>query len=117
MQAQVDKTEVAPGEKLVFSVKVSGSIRQSPELELGPMEGFKVLSSNQAQQVELKGGRIRQSFVLTYLLAAATPGKHVIGAVRVRVGAKVYSTEPIEIHVKEGPALPRTPELEGGITL
>ena len=108
---------MAQGEKVVFSVTVSGAIRQSPELELGGMEGFKVLSSDQAQQIEIKAGRMTQTFVLTYLLAAAVPGKHVIGPVRVRIRDKVYSTQPIEIQVTEGPAVPRSPHLEGGITL
>lgn len=117
VQAQVDKTEVAPGEKVVFSITVSGAIRRSPELELGSMEGFQVVASDQAQQIEIKGGSMTQTFVLTYLLAAAVPGTHVIGPVRVKHEGKVYSTQPIEIKVTEGPAVPRRPPLEGGITL
>lgn len=119
VQAQADKTKVAQGEKLVFSVVVSGSIRQSPEIELGSMEGFKVVSSDQAHQVEVKHGRMTQTFVLTRTLAAETPGTHVIGPVQVKYQGKVYETQPIEIQVTEGaaPARRPPPKLEGGITL
>ncbi len=117
VQAKVDKTEAAQGEKLLFSVTVSGNIRQSPEIELGKLEGFQVVSSDQAQQIEVKGGRMTQTFVLTYLLAAAVPGTYVIGPVRVKYQGRVYETQPIQIKVTEGPAASPRPQLEGGITL
>lgn len=117
VQTRVDKTETAVGEKVVFSVTISGALRQSPELELGKLEGFKVVSSDRAQRIEVKRGRMTQTFVLTYTLAAVVPGTHVIGSVRVKHQGREYETQPIEVKVTEGPAVPRSPPLEGGITL
>ena len=117
LQTRVDKTEAAVGEKILFSVTISGAVRQSPELELGKLEGFKVLSTDQAQQIEIKDGRMTQTFVLTYLLEATVPGTHVIGPVRVEHQGREYETQPIEVKVTEGPAVPHHPHLEGGITL
>lgn len=117
VEARVDKTEVSLGEKLLFSVVISGSIRRSPELEMEKLEGFEVVSTGQSQEVQIKGGRMRQTFVLTYTLAAAAAGTHTLGPVRVKHQGKAYSTQPIEIKVTEGPAAPRRPLLEGGVTL
>lgn len=117
VQAQVDKMEVAQGEGVTFSVTISGVARGSPELELGKLEGFRVVSTGKSQEIQVKGGRMMQRFVLTYTLAATAPGTHTIGPVRVKHKGEVYTTEPIEIKVTEGPAAPRRPKLEGGITL
>lgn len=122
MQAQVDKTEAAAGEKISFSVTITGIARGRPELELGSIEGFQVVSTGQSQEVQIKGGRMKQTFVLTYTLAATSAGTHTLGPVRVKHGGKVYETEPIEIQVTEGPPEPepapsRHPQLEGGVVL
>ncbi len=117
VQAQVDKTQVAEGEKFLFSVIISGPIQGSPELEMGRLEGFEVVSTSQSQQVQLKGRRMEQTIVLTYTLAATAPGARILAPVRVEYQGRVYSTQPIEINVKEGPVPSQRPHLEGGITL
>lgn len=113
LQTRVDKTEAAVGEMVVFSVTISGAVQQSPELELGTLDGFKVVSRDQAQQIEIKAGRMTQKFVLTVVLAPLSPGTRVIGPVRMRHEGREYQSQPIEIKVTEGPP----PQLKGGITL
>lgn len=117
LQARVDKTEVAVGEKFLFSVTISGPMQGSPELKMGSFEGFEVVSTAQSQQVELRGRKMEQTLVLTYTLAAKAPGARALKPVRVEYQGRVYDTQPIEIHVKEGPVHSERPPLEGGFIL
>lgn len=117
LQAQVDKTEAALGEKIAFSIAISGSFEGFPEVRLPELKGFAVASSGQSQQIQFKKGQASQSLVLSYVLVPTAVGKLTIGPARVKYGSKVYETQPIEIKVTEGAAEPPAPQLEGGITL
>ena len=125
--AQVDKTEVAAGQPLTFSVTIAGPIKETPKVQLSSLEGFQVLASGQAHQLQIQGGQSRQSLVLTYTLAPTTPGVHTLGPVKVEYKGQKYETQPIEIKVLAGSpkreeetpseSESKVPGLEGGTVL
>ena len=113
--AQVDKKEVAAGELLTYAVTIAGTLRESPKVQLTQFEGFQVVATAQAQQIQIEKGQPRQSLTLTYTLAPTEPGVHKLGPVKVDYQGKSYETQPIEVTVLAGPA--KKKELEGGTIL
>lgn len=118
--AQVDKNEVAPGELLTYAVTIAGPLKESPKVHLTSFEGFRVVATAQAQQIQVEKGQPRQSLTLTYTLAPIEPGVHKLGPVKVEYQGTSYETQPIEVTVAAGspekkPA--RSPQLEGGTVL
>ena len=118
--AHADKTEVAPGDRLVFSVTIAGPIRQNPKVDLPGFDGFRPVSTGQSQQIRVEKGRLMRSVTLTYALAAVEPGTQTLGPVKVTCSGRVYQTQPIEVQVLAG-SDPRQrrerPKLEGGTIL
>ena len=126
--AQVDKTEVATGQALTFSIMISGPIKETPKVQLTSFQGFQVVSTGQSQQIQIQGGQTRQALTLTYTLAPTEPGTHLLGPVKVEYRGQTYETQPIEVKVVQGPArnktpqpsepeTPKEPRLEGGVVL
>ena len=127
VQAQVDRSEVKEGERLTFSVTITGPIRGTPKLHLGSLEGFQVVSTGRSQQIQMRGREISQALTLTYLLVPTQRGTFTLGPVKVEYQGQTYETQPIQVKVAPGPAgwIPksrrpapeRLPRLEGGVIL
>ena len=118
IQAKVDKTVVETGQIVTFSVTIAGSLKESPKVEFNSFEGFRVISTGQAQQIKVDKGEIKQALTLTYSLAPTTPGTHTLGPIKIEYQGKVIETEPIEIKVIEGKRKKKLrPRLKGGIVL
>ena len=115
--ARVDKNEIPAGQVLTFSVMIAGPIRQPPKVHLASFEGFKVLSSGQAQQIQIQGGKMISTLTLTYALAPSAPGKYTLGPVKIEYQGQVYETTPVQVTVSEGKKGEETPALEGGVIL
>ena len=128
--AQVDKTEVATGQPLLFSITIAGQLQETPKVDLTSFEGFQIVATAQSQQIQIERGQMRQALTLTYTLAPTTPGTHTLGPVKVEYQGEVYETKPIEVKVVEGRprqkesprrrAIPKRregPELKGGVIL
>ncbi|MCM8812162.1 MAG: BatD family protein [Candidatus Omnitrophica bacterium] len=128
VHAQVDKTEVATGDVLAFSVTIAGAFKQPPRVELKSFEGFDVVGTRQAQQIQIHGGKALQALTLIYTLAPKEVGTHVLGPVKVEYEGQVYETQPIEVKVVKGSEprreekskrseKRRMPRLQGGVVL
>ncbi len=117
VSAQVSKTVVKPDEALIFSIVITGLGQGMPQLQLGSLEGFKVVSTGQSQQIQIQAGKTRRALVFNYTLVPASPGSYRIGPVTVEFEGKQYQTEPMEVQVTEPDLLEELPKLEGGITL
>ena len=126
VSAQVDRSEVEQGGELVFQIDISGPIRQAPKIEMTSLEGFRVVSSGQSQQIQMRGGQVHQTLTFVYTLVASEPGDLTIGPVRMEVQGKKYETQPIQVRVLPGPErpaprkrepAPQLPKLEGEVTL
>lgn len=121
MLAQVDRSELRQGEVLSFSVTIAGPLHRTPRLEMASFEGFRVVSTGQSQEIQMKERRMMQTLTLSYVLTPVAVGTHTLGPVKVEVQGRVYQTQPIEVRVLSGEAPKaerrRGPRLKGGVTL
>ena len=122
--AHVDKSEVATGQVLTFAITISGPIRHTPKVQLTSFQGFKVISTGQSQQIQIRQGRAQQSLTLSYALAPMAPGSYTLGPVKIEYEGKTYETQPIEVKVVAGSPIPEekkepseSTQLEGGVIL
>ena len=115
VRAETDKKEVASGEILNFAVTISGSLEESPRVEIGGFDGFGVVATSQSQQIGLQHGRKIQSVVLVYTLVAGDPGERTLGPVKVQYKKEIYETKPVQVKVVA--AEPSKPRLQGGVIL
>lgn len=116
VSAQVDKTELAQGEALNYSITIAGPTQEEPKVNLGAVKGFHVVSSGQSHQLSVRAGQIQRSVLLSYLLTPLESGVHTLGPVKVTYRGKVYETQPIEVKVVGRAEAPK-PKLEGGVIL
>ena len=133
VSSQVDKTQVAAGEPITFSVTIAGPLATEPKVTLPSFEGFRVVSTGQSQSVRWQGGVQQRSVTLQYLLLPAEAGKYTLGPVVVEHDGQTYKTTPIAVEVtdeeagphsglslrpEEGqPPRPKRPPLRGGTVL
>ena len=106
VSARVDKLEIPVGEKLLFEIVISGPIRGTPQVEIGKLEGFKVVSTGQSQQVRVQSGKVSQTLSLHYTLSAVEAGTRTLGPVKVEIQGKQFETRPVEVKVVPGPVEP-----------
>lgn len=116
VSSQVDKTELSEGEVLTYSITIAGPIQENPQVNLGEVKGFAIVSTGQSHQLEVRRGTIQRAVVLTYLLTPTEPGTHTLGPVKVTTQGQVYETQPIPVKVTARTEGPR-PKLRGGIVL
>ena len=119
VRAQVDKSEVATGHILTYSVTIAGPIETTPKVHLTSFEGFQVVASGQSQQIQVAPGKARLSLTLTYTLAPTAVGTHTLGPVKIEYKGQTYQTQPIEVKVVPQPEAPEqeAPELRGDVIL
>lgn len=122
----MEKAEVTVGEPFTFLITVMGPIQMNPKVNLTAFEGFEILSTGQATQVQIQGVKVQSTLKLTYRLMPTAPGTHTLGPVKVEYQGKAYETEPVTVRVLPGPSegapKPETepsdePALEGGVVL
>ena len=116
ISAQVDKSEVRQGETLTFGITLTGLDQETPKIRMGLLEGFKVVSTGQSQQVQVQAGKVSQAMTVTYTLLALEVGDRTLGPVQVEVQGKKLETRPVKVKVLPESA-PRPPELEGEVIL
>ena len=116
VSAQVDKSEVRQGEILLFEITLAGLNQETPKIQMGPPEGFKVVSTGQSQQVRVQAGKVSQTLTVSYTLLALEPGDRALGPVQVEIQGKKLETRPVHVKVLPGNAPPE-PELKGEVVL
>ena len=103
----VDKNILNFGESLTLQIKISGDVANIPKPQLPQITGFNVYSSGTSQNYSFINGRVSSSKTFNFILSPTRPGKFTIAPVTLKIGAKIYSTEPINIEVRSAAVLPR----------
>ncbi len=127
VQAEADKAQVAQGEPLNFRVTLIGALKEQPEVEVSPFDGFAVAGTRQLQQISVQKGKTVQTLSLFYVLVGQKTGTYTLGPVKVRYQGQVYESKPVTVKVvpgspgkkqqQEGPPPVGRPRLEGGVIL
>ena len=98
--ATVDRTSISTGDTVVLTVVVRGDSNARPDLPA--LTGFEVVGSSSASQISIVNGSMSSQATYQYRLQATQTGDLMIGAMRVTVDGRSYSTDPITIHVTQG---------------
>ena len=125
VSSRVDKTSLAEGEPLTFSITMAGPIRSTPRVHIESLKGFQVVSSGQSQQANIRSGQMQLAITLYYVLLPTAPGRYSLGPVTVEHEGKRYETSPVEVTVTASarpapsphPPPSRHPLIRGGTVL
>ncbi|MBA3010599.1 MAG: tetratricopeptide repeat protein, partial [Desulfobacula sp.] len=98
--AQVDKTRIAPGERVSLQVVVDGG---KAEVDLSPMGDFQILSSGTSTSRSYTNGEWTYQVVYQYQLVPEKTGVLVIPPLTVVHEKQTLMTEEIRILVSEAP--------------
>ncbi|NWG14223.1 MAG: protein BatD [Acidobacteria bacterium] len=109
--ASVDADEIGLQDRLQLTITVSGPDSGDAEAPRLPgFAGFDVVGGpSVSTQFQWINGRTSSSRSYTYILAPKKTGTHMIDAVEVRVGGKVFRTEPVAVKVRAGSVRPSQP--------
>jgi tetratricopeptide (TPR) repeat protein len=110
LMVSVDHDRVAPGEVLVFTVRVTSDNPDPIRVDLPSLGGFELESRSERTDVTTgqKGGR---TTVIEFRLRANTPGEWRLGPVTVRQGVASDRSDPVTVRIEGGAPAPVTASL------
>lgn len=114
VSASVDKQVVAPDNRLILTVTLSGARGDSMPV-LPPLDGFNVSGPSYSTHIRVINGRSSMSTSYEYVLVPRETGKLTIGPIEVTCQGRSYSTKPITVEVSTSGAPGRgRREIAGG---
>jgi len=104
VEADTDRTNLAIGERLTLTIKVTADISGSlPDPELPGHTGFEIVGRPyQSSSFSWVNGKVSSSKTVSYTLMAREAGSFSIGESRVSYNGVDYKTEALEVSVEEG---------------
>lgn len=103
--ASVDRTEISLQDTLQLTVTVDGS--QSAQPALPQLPQFEVHGRGQSTQVHIVNGHMSTSGTYAFELIPRQTGTFTIGAARVVIDGKPYTSEPFTVKVTQAAAAPQ----------
>ncbi len=104
--ASVSRNPVGVDETFTYELKVSGATQSLPDVQLPPLDPFKILSGpNQSSQFSMVNGAVSVSKSYSVVLLPRRTGKFTIPAVRVTHKGRTYLSNAIELEVTSSGAL------------
>ncbi len=110
LTASADKTAISLEDSINLSITIKGA-KDSPPPTLPDLKNFNILSTGTQTQVQVINSRVSKSIVFTYNLVPKNAGRFEIGAAKLELDGKIYSTQPIPITVSPPTAKPRSDRL------
>ncbi len=99
VQATIDKSVAEVGDDIVVTVKVVAEGGIPTEASVPPFTGLDLTGTSQSSVFTTINGRGRRETVWEYRFRAVTPGRAVIGPIRVRVGADFVVAGELSVDV------------------
>lgn len=101
VSASVSQTTIYHGERVKFSVKISGSFKDVSRPQLPEFEGVRLLSStpSTSRSYSYVNGQSSTSYTYTYYLTAQNKGTYQIPPASITIDGETYQTDPIEIEI------------------
>ena len=100
VDAQVDRTTIAPGESILLRVTVTDGKGQ---VDVSNLTGFKVIPRGTSSSVQIINTQMTRETTHNYLLIPQAKGDVSIPALSVTVDGKSFATKPIKIRVMTAP--------------
>ncbi len=105
--AKASKLSIDISEAFTFIIKIEGSFKQTPKIEMPELIDFSVLAKNNSSSFVLVKGEAKSVIEIELVLKAVRNGELEIPQCIVRHNDKVYKTDLIKITVSgKMPALP-----------
>lgn len=101
VNASVSETTIYTGERVSFSVEVSGNFSNVSRPELPDFEGFRLLSNSPStsRSYSFINGESSTSYTYSYYLIAKNAGAYTIPPVSISIDGQEYQTNPIDVKI------------------
>jgi hypothetical protein len=100
VEATVDQTSIPIDGQVVFTITITGGLRQLPNPVLPALEAdWSVFSGGSSRNFSFINGQVSSSAAFRFVLTPKRPGKLTIGKASVKIADTVYETTPITITV------------------
>lgn len=101
VHASVSETTVYTGERISYSVEISGDFNNISRPSLPRFQGFRLLSNNPStsRSYSFVNGRSSSSYTYSYHLIAQDKGSYEIPPASIEIDGEEYTTDPIAVKV------------------
>ncbi len=100
LEATVDRNTVAMDGQIVYTVTVSGGLKQPPSPQLPPLENdWTVYSGGTSRSFSMVNGNVSSSAAYRYVLTPKKTGSFTIGRATLKVGSETFESNPITVTV------------------
>lgn len=101
VNATVSETTIYTGERVSFSVEISGSFNNVSRPELPQFNGFRLLSNNPStsRSYSFVNGKSSTKYTYSYYLVAQKKGDYQIPPAAITIDGEEYKTDPISVKV------------------
>jgi BatD DUF11 like domain len=115
--ARVEPATVEVGGQALLTIEVEGKFRRSAAPELPPLGDFDVYEAGTSQNFSFVNGQAHSSITFSYMLSPRKEGTFRIEPIRLSLGDKQYTANPVVVQVVAGSAaipVPNAPPAAGG---
>lgn len=99
VRAGIEPSTVEVGGQAVLTVEVEGKFRRSVSPELPALPDFDVYEAGTSQNFSFLNGQVHSSIVFTYMLSPRKEGTFRIEPIRLSLGDKQYTANPVVVTV------------------
>ncbi len=101
VSAEVDKTEVCTGSSFIYSIVISGDIKDYELPDKISIPGAKVYGRGSSQQITVRNGKVSNTVRLNFVVMPLRTGEITIPSLEVKVNNRVYITPEKKVVVKD----------------
>ncbi|NGP87437.1 BatD family protein [Fodinibius halophilus] len=101
VDASVSETTIYTGERVGFSIEISGSFNNVSRPKLPEFEGLRLLSNNPStsRSYSFVNGKSSTTYTYSYYLVAQNKGQQRIPPATVTIDGEEYNTDPINVKI------------------
>ncbi|MEM7354583.1 MAG: BatD family protein, partial [Acidobacteriota bacterium] len=108
IQVTIDRTEATVQDQLNLRVTVKGS--QNAEPEMPDLSAFNVYYRGEQSQINMINRQTTVSMIYNYVLVPKQVGEFTIGAAKVQIDGRSYTSRPFKVRILAASAKPRESE-------
>ena len=107
IKAEVDKKSITTDENITYKITITSAQKNIPEPKIPEFKGFNILSSAQSSTVSFVESGIKAMLVYAFILSPTQTGKLKIEPVIIKIKNEIYSSDSLQIEVKQGKTQPK----------
>jgi hypothetical protein len=107
VKAEVDKKSITTDENITYKITITSTQKDIPEPKIPEFKGFNIVSSAQSSTVSFVESGIKAMLVYAFILSPTDTGKLKIEPVIIKIKNETYSSDTLEIEVRQGKTQPK----------